>query len=687
MNFQPIQIAAAPASASSSPSSSSSSNALSGWSYSPNALNLGYALGSTPTLTVLEVTPSDYASSSLYAGLSNFRAEISIINSGTWLNFLTTGNTEEFQEFNTPNFDLLLSIVNTNTLTAVNYSAQIKFDVLADNSQGQTVFIESKFKQFNLLVSEAPQLEVSDNNFSINTILNSAGTGLFSVDIESNESWNIYGVTTGLNVSTTSGTGNTTVYFSVQNSYVFSSVGSVVFGFNINCGGLTETINLTVTVEDTQTNASITELNITQVLGDPPTLGSFDIQTNQSFTITKPSWLQLNTTNGSASSTIEWGVQTASSTGVQAGDLIITFGSESITIPVTFQVVDFVNSSELDNEVNYTRENNMIYFTRDLDLNSFIRLEIDIESRYANDGGSLIEIENSIQDIGFPSDLAEFNLGEYCDNLLPTWNHPINILEDFPEDWEGVAIHLILAHVLASKIDFNGNVIVNPVDLGSFNFIRGNNKRGLLNVVEGNSSVVNGGFAIVHLLLKDSTPFSWRTGGQIYRSGNISQSSQQRIISFIHKVDTVHKYITFRYGATNIERRFYIRPDVTDAVTVFFPNQHGLPEALSFGGGISVENNFNYRENSSYINFTTKTESLNFDENVIIELSTGGLFPEDRPKLLELMKVKRATLYYKEKEYFINPVQQKIVSLNSERNIDAFKVKFNMSKRDYDTIV
>lgn len=120
---------------------------------------------------------------------------------------------------------------------------------------------------------------------------------------------------------------------------------------------------------------------------------------------------------------------------------------------------------------------------------------------------------------------------------------------------------------------------------------------------------------------------------------------------------------------------------------MFFRNQHALPEVLNFRGGIVVENDFNYNAKTSYSNFSHRHESLNFDETVTITLSTGGLLPADVPKVIELLKNEIATLYYKGKEFFVNPIKQKITHFNSSSNINQFSVKLNMSKRDYDSII
>jgi len=681
MIFPPIQISAAPA-----PSASSSSASLS-WIFTPITLNINYSIGAPAPLTGLTCAPPDYSSAPAYAGLTNFRTEINIINAGNWLVFASNNLTEEFENLTNSSFELGLKLANTSSLAVGNYTANIKFDVLATNSAGVTEFIETKYKLVGLTVTQTPLLEVDNTNFSLDTILNTAGTGQFNVNITANTNWSITNITSGLNVSTINGSGNGSVYFSVSSSYVFNTVGVVNFGFKIsNPNGDFELVNLVVNVEDVVTNVSINQLAISQAFGViPPPSGSFTVQTNQNFTITKPIWLHLSATTGSSSTVINWAVPANTPISYQTGTMTVNFGSTSINIPITYYVGNFVELSEMNSGINFTRDNKIITFLRGVDINSFVRLKVYTLVDYFNVSDSELEVDDVVQEIGFPGNNTTFNIGEYVENLFPKWYHPSQLFNGFPNTFAGRILSYLEVGIECEKVGYNGDVIVGPISPDTYHFIRGNVSENYLSINPVGTSVVNGGFVIVHILASNSVAWSWRHYSTVYASGNTAPHTDKQILSFLHKVNTTGRELQFKHGSESIN--YIVRPEVKELVSVFFRNQHALPEVLNFRGGIVVENDFNYNVKTSYSNFNHRHESLNFDETVTITLSTGGLLPADVPKVIELLKNEIATLYYKGKEFFVNPIKQKVTRFNSSSNINQFSVKLNMSKRDYDSII
>lgn len=678
MNFPPIQIAA-------SSSASPASSLLSSWAFDPAVVNIQFTQGQSLPVTTLEVTPPDYGSNSAYSDLSNFRAEITIINTGNWLNF-ANNTTEEFQNFTSSSFTKDLILINTGTLNVGSYNAQVKFDVIADDQTGATVFVESKYKTIGLTVLASPVLTVNNDTFDVSVALNSTGTGNFGLNITSNTNWDITNATNGLNFSTLTGSGNGQVTFSVASSITFSSSGAQIFTFDIESSASTVTVTLNVDVVSSVNEVDISQLNIYQAFGYTNPIGSFNIITSENYTISAPVWLQLSSESGSSSAVINWAVGN-NPLGVYNAFMTITFDTSSIDIPISYNVTNFLNLSAIDSGINYTRSNKVIKFLTASVNNTFVRLVINIGYGYGDDSFAegLDDSYTLTQEIGFFNNRASFDIGEYCETFFWPWIHPSQLLEDFPAHSYGEALKFTEISPQVQEVEFNTNNIITDITLDPIEFVRGNDKEGLLNIVREKSSIVNGGFAVVNVMLTQNENFKWHTGSYIYNSGFTTFTSFPRLATFLWPVNSTADIVQFSIGGD--EHSFIVRPEVFEPITVFFYNEHHLLECITFRDGFQLDSDYSYRFSSNRTQFINTQKSKFYEETIPISLSTGGLLKNDITKVKQLLRCEQATMYFRGKEYFINPVNQKLPFWNSTRNIHSFSIKFNMSKEDYDSII
>lgn len=140
---------------------------------------------------------------------------------------------------------------------------------------------------------------------------------------------------------------------------------------------------------------------------------------NQSFTITKPSWLNLSATSGNASMNIVATTVNSSTLngGAYNGNIVISYGTKTLVIPVSLFVVSFVNVF-LEAGDNFCNDIPKVVFNK---MNSAARfVKVTLKAVYEL-LGEITETENVFQ-VPYIAGFGEFALGEKVNSYFPEFS-------------------------------------------------------------------------------------------------------------------------------------------------------------------------------------------------------------------------------------------------------------------------
>lgn len=689
MQYNPIQVASAAA-----PSGSGSSSASGSWNFNPNPPTMSHTITlPSPTLEVT-VFPPNYSALNAYSNLSNFNVEMNVISS-IWLKF-ANGTSEEYQALTTFSYDIELIVNNADSLAPGNYTQIIKFDVTATDNNGDTVFVETKYKQVGLTVMALPELSVDNNAFNTNVLIGSSGTSNFILNVECSANWNIQNANPNLVFSVNGGvSGNTMLQFSVNSSYVWNAPGGNLFDFEIVSGALMETVSLSVNVVSGASSVSISELNVSIVNGAANPTGVFNIVTSESYTITTPIWLHLSASSGSSSGPISWqAVGSALGLGVYTGTIEVVFASQTVQIPVTFVISDLIDASNFGSDsIHFTRDNKVLLFSETPTLNTFVRLKLMAEY------GDNESISDIIEEIAFINGKADFDLGLFAENFFLPMKRPSEV---FPTILNGFDKQLISNYnfteieVEVEEVSLNTGAILNTVTLGGYNFVKGEKpsfREDYLRDSLDNISIYHDRSYIVNnVILRHNS--NYRLYGNSAIHNDLSNvANLPKLVTTIYSTKELPDENVYHYNGLSKSFCSYSKlNDIGVKCNLFYHNKHNMPEVIACTGGLALENDFKYTSQDKFDSFNRSTKSELYTETVTVVIQTGYIPASEQSKITSMLKNKQIWMLVQKEwdelmEISLNPIDQKLLMMDSENNAANYALKFNMNKKDYDNYI
>lgn len=168
---------------------------------------------------------------------------------------------------------------------------------------------------------------------------------------------------------------------------------------------------------------------------------------NQAFNITAPSWLTLSAVSGSSSMNVVATTVNSSAIagGVYNGDIVVTYGSKSLVIPVQLVVVAFVNLF-LESGDNFCHDIAKVVFNK---LNATARfVKVSLKATYELMGVATV-VEKVFQ-VPYINSLGEFALGDKVHSYFPEY-------EGNPFEMEGLQIFRkpAIVEFKAEELDIN----------------------------------------------------------------------------------------------------------------------------------------------------------------------------------------------------------------------------------------
>ena len=209
---------------------------------------------------------------------------------------------------------------------------------------------------------------------------------------------------------------------------------------------------------------------------DNTTTQSFNVFSTDASTLSGPVWATLSTTSLAGSGSIDVSISSADNfnIGIYQENIVVNFGSNTIDVPVTVEVVENIRLNLLQDGLNFTLENTKFteLFSANTNADANINLEVD-QIGYQLTKPETFSFEYKT---GFFNNRSKIHIGEIVDRSLKSINLDDLLAITFGLSFFNQPTRSIAKYYKPAKIKLDLE-IVSPVDQSvlsseSFNFLR-----------------------------------------------------------------------------------------------------------------------------------------------------------------------------------------------------------------------
>lgn len=411
------------------------------------------------------------------------------------------------------------------------------------------------------------------------------------------------------------------------------------------------------------------------------------------YTITKPSWLEVTPLSGTNSQEIS--VKPIASLNLQAttyqGVIRITTSNKDHLVNVRHTVNGALNLGLNQQLVNFTDDYSAI---TTLYNNLAVILNFDVETQIFDYGfPDFVTKSNSFQTV-FSKNKASFFLGEIVKRQMLSLEKPLLFLSNFITAATQAYYYLPAICKLSMGVTTTG--FVNSRSFYEISFIKGRKPSrmlGSLGIVDANDSVIRVTPNSFHIL-------------------NVFGASNKYTISFFKNNVLTHSYspttgnhkltgfkINFKdyapgdvvevkirpnisvLGTVNdVSQKYAVLPAGDQSYHIAWEDEHGLQQVLEFTGEYIFEAEFENQIKKTYQNFKEIYQKLDTIQEVIFNCNTGWIFKSNQERIDSLFKSNKAWLYLSPSKYIeMIPDASSIVNEDSLQSQYQFDAKFKIN--------
>ncbi|MBN8565213.1 MAG: hypothetical protein J0M25_00575 [Flavobacteriales bacterium] len=641
-----------------------------------------------------------YDTLSGYSAFSGFLVEITfqftsipfvaVEGGSSWSGSLGASFTDFFKR--TVNF----SFINTDLLSAGNYSCLALFNVKATNAQGQIVTIQSKNFEINqeVMAFDAPRLEVvAVNNpmvfYYSGTIPPSQSFFVFSnqnisVDNPNVDLLNVAVTNLGLykkyTVTVTSEVESLPVNaeLTLEITDEFAVLPPVSFLVNID---------LMEESEGLQVNPAV--ISITRSKGVSYNNGSVPVFVFSSLpwqiVSGAPNWLIVNGGYISSYSTIYIDVNTdlLAEAGNYSGIITLSNGSATATITVNLTLLDYILNPFQSGKHYFTKDLDYLQFSSAVD-NTYMEITVNSEFYKRNNFSEVFTFERKYS-VPLLFGKGDFHLGNVIHELFDQTKPGVNLGLNFAYKPARISFS-VQEKYFDSDDEIDGQLSVSDVYfiLGKSPFITSYGL-GILSKREFGLHRItpNSLFGISYMSLPNSEIIIKKNGNVIETISPLSFTPNAILHSYLKYLkdlkvgDLIEFFVT--HQSQNRAVRYLVHAEGLNSANFVFINQNGVFDAIELTGRYRVNSNYTHTFFSKFKDLFSADEKLRTLNRQSFVVNTG-LMTLDEAALVDAL-IKSELIYLivgSENPILLTCVSSRVLVNDSNENSIAYDLEFNL---------
>lgn len=386
---------------------------------------------------------------------------------------------------------------------------------------------------------------------------------------------------------------------------------------------------------------------------------------NLAFTVTAPDFVNLNANSGSSTLDIE--VETDNSADLLAqvytGDIIISYGSKTVTVPVSVKNIDFIDLKVGD--YNFCLDDFILTVQKINDTGKFVKISLVIE--ISTESLNFTVFPN--YQIAYFNNEASTDVGRKIHNHFPIYeNHLFD--QDSQNEFNNKLIYnAAKVKITIEELNANYEVIYSRV-IENIKMFPGERPKmfPLFTNSQIKSRYSNTGYIFTYL----SSLVAPSDITEKPVSNNPFSPDQVQSV-FFEDVESLVDFGDYK----NIIGVDFLRKDKGDQqIYVQFINQNLVPELAVFNGFHKIEEDPSH----TYDDFETNAKKYNTKVIGKATLSTGFVFKEESAMISEISKSLLSWVKVGDEIYKCLPIPGKMEKVNSETNLVIFELEFLIVK-------
>jgi hypothetical protein len=386
---------------------------------------------------------------------------------------------------------------------------------------------------------------------------------------------------------------------------------------------------------------------------------------NLAFTVTAPDFVNLNVNSGNTTTDIE--IVTDNSADLLAqtysGDIVISYGAKTVTVPVSVKNIDFIDLKVGD--YNFCLDDFILKVQRINDTGKFVKVSLEITISTATES---FTVSPNYQ-IAYFNNEASTDVGKKIHSHFPMYeNHLFD--QDFQVDFNNKLIYnAAKVKITIEELNSNYEVIYSRV-IDNVRMFPGRKPKmfPLFTNSQIKSRYSNTGYIFTYLTsLVSPSDITEKA------VSNNPFSPDQVQSAFFEDVEELMDFGDFK----NVLGIDFLKKEKGDQqIYVQFINQNLVPEMAVFNGFYKIE------EDPAHTYDDFEINAKKYSTKVIgkATLSTGFIFKEESEMVSEISKSLLSFVKVDDVIYKCLPIPGKMEKVNSESNLVIFELEFLIVK-------
>lgn len=425
---------------------------------------------------------------------------------------------------------------------------------------------------------------------------------------------------------------------------------------------------------------------------EEPELQNVLVAALNAYTVSKPYWLDVTPENeiepGNHTNLVVKPIHSNNLTGgTYTGDIVLTSGADSITIPVVYVLNDFVNIPYDRDANNFTKDPLFLEFYTQFE-NTYFEMLINVEAQdydFQTAMNKNIIIQNKIplfnkyqkMHIGELVEKVFYNLTNANTNANAIYN-PAKVNVSIQEKQypthevlrEGALEEIVFLSGLTPK-NRNGNVA-------------------FLEISKQTKRVYKSSFDFVNLMLPNSNDYELR----IYKATDLLETRSLYPTTTVHREKLDFSQINCNQGDVLdvkvwsisedeevISKKYLIFPEEEYSNMILWEDEYRVIQSFHFTGKHQIKNDYTANQFKNYRDFVETVKKLSSIKDLKLSINTGFITKNDIPYLDSIISAKKAWIYLsEEKKIEIIPNTKSLVFDDIDREIISFDLEFDINK-------
>lgn len=383
---------------------------------------------------------------------------------------------------------------------------------------------------------------------------------------------------------------------------------------------------------------------------------------NRNFTITAPDWLNLSSSSGNSTTQITVTTDNSDTltSGDHSGNIVISYNSKTITIPVTLTVKSFfsINYSAL----NFCLDGIKASVNRMFDTGRFARITLSM--KFENNEG--VKEVSSAYSIPFYDDMATFDIGEIIHNFFPEFKKSLFESSNIAFNNQLICKPAIVG-IIIDELDVNYELLKSAT-VENLKFLAGKTPLQFPIFSDFNlRRFFNNWKHIFSYYTADVEPIDFTTSN--LQSNAVTNNEVNAVILEKNQID-------FDKIKNNFGIDFLQITEPNKSILVQFINENKVPEGIVFSGDYRILTDIEQIYDNIHIN----AEKYDAKEISRLIIGTGFLLKEERNFIKNLCKSNLIYMQIENEIFKCFSIQKNLETLNSASVLNNFELEFFIVK-------